>query len=175
MTRAVQGATTGTEGRIDQYMGALLRTGVILAAIIVLIGGVIYLTRHAGPAPNYREFHGEPAELRSISGILHGALSLRGRGLIQLGLLLLIATPIARVEYSDLRDTIENIRSRARGEASGGYTPPAGSRSEPPRGEGSREGSRGEGSRDRDTWPSSPETVRGRHPNEIPVSRSPWK
>jgi hypothetical protein len=33
--------------------------------------------------------------------------------------------PIARSEYSDLRDRIENIRSRARGDASGGYTPPA--------------------------------------------------
>jgi hypothetical protein len=70
--------------------------------------------------------------------------------------------PIARVEYSDLRDKIDNIRSRARGDSSGGYTPPAGSRTEPSRGEGSRG--------DRDTWPTSPETVRGRHPNEIPVS-----
>lgn len=33
--------------------------------------------------------------------------------------------PIARSEYSDLRDRIENIRSRARGDASGGYTAPA--------------------------------------------------
>jgi hypothetical protein len=70
--------------------------------------------------------------------------------------------PIARVEYSDLRDKIENLRSRARGESSGGYTPPAGSRSEPSRNEGARG--------DRDTWPSSPETVRSRRPNEIPVS-----
>ena len=65
--------------------------------------------------------------------------------------------PIARVEYSDLRDKIENIRCRARGDSSGGYTPPTGSRTEPSRG-------------DRDTWPSSPTTVRGRRPNEIPVS-----
>src|SRR5437868_6812971 len=65
--------------------------------------------------------------------------------------------PIARVEYADLRDKIDNIRARARGEASGGYTPPAGSRTEPPRS-------------DRDTWPSSPDTVRSRRANEIPVS-----
>jgi hypothetical protein len=32
--------------------------------------------------------------------------------------------PIARSEYSDLRDRIENIRSRARGDSTGGYTPP---------------------------------------------------
>jgi hypothetical protein len=62
--------------------------------------------------------------------------------------------PIARVEYADLRDKIDNIRSRARGESSGGYTPPAGSRSEPPR----------------EPWPSSPDTVRSRRPNEIPVA-----
>jgi hypothetical protein len=35
--------------------------------------------------------------------------------------------PIARYEYSDLRDRLENIRTRARGEGAGGYTPPASS------------------------------------------------
>ena len=59
--------------------------------------------------------------------------------------------PIARVEYADLRDRIENIRSRARGDSPGGYTPPAGSRGEPDRTAGSSE------------------TVRSRRPNEIPV------
>ena len=38
--------------------------------------------------------------------------------------------PISRGEYNDVRDRIENIRSRARGDSAGGYTPPAGSRSE---------------------------------------------
>lgn len=33
--------------------------------------------------------------------------------------------PIARSEYSDLRDRIENIRGRARGDGYGGYTAPA--------------------------------------------------
>jgi hypothetical protein len=32
--------------------------------------------------------------------------------------------PIARSEYSDLRDRIDNIRSRARGDSAGRYTPP---------------------------------------------------
>src|SRR6185436_10296662 len=31
---------------------------------------------------------------------------------------------ISRSDYSDLRAKVENIRNRARGEASGGYTPP---------------------------------------------------
>ena len=59
--------------------------------------------------------------------------------------------PIATIDYSEVRDRIENIRSRARGDSIGGYTPPAGSRSEP------------------DRRPSAAETVRSRNPNEIPV------
>jgi uncharacterized membrane protein len=42
-------------------------------------------------------FRGEPADLRSIRGILTEAADGSGRGLIQLGLLILIGTPIVRV------------------------------------------------------------------------------
>jgi len=45
-------------------------------------------------------FRGEPTDLRSVRGILRDALALRGRGIIQLGLLFLIATPVARVAFS---------------------------------------------------------------------------
>ncbi len=50
--------------------------------------------------PTYSAFRGEPGALRSIDGIVAEALHLSGRGLIQLGLLVLIATPIARVIFS---------------------------------------------------------------------------
>ena len=90
------------EARVEQWMGTLLRAGVILAAMLVLAGGVIYLTGHSGAAPGYRTFRGEPAELRTIPGIFQQALAGRGRGLIQVGLLMLIATPIARVAFSVL-------------------------------------------------------------------------
>lgn len=89
-----------TDKRMDEIMGRLLRTGVTLAAVVVLAGGVIFLVRHPAPVTNYRVFQGEPAELRTVPGIVQQALGLRGRGLIQLGLLLLIATPIARVAFS---------------------------------------------------------------------------
>jgi uncharacterized membrane protein len=86
--------------RIDLIMGMLLRTGVLLAATMVLIGGVVFLVRHHLPMTNYRVFQGEPAELRTMRGILRDAFAWHGRGLIQLGLLLLIATPVARVAFS---------------------------------------------------------------------------
>ena len=85
---------------MDEIIGRLLQAGVILAAVFVLAGGIVYLARHQMPVTNYRVFQGEPAELRTVPGILHEALALRGRGLIQLGLLILIATPIARVAFS---------------------------------------------------------------------------
>lgn len=91
-----------TDKRIDELMGLLLRSGVTLAAAIVFLGGVLFLARHHYPATNYHVFQGEPQSLRTISGILSEAEAVKGRGLIQLGLLVLIATPIARVMFSVL-------------------------------------------------------------------------
>ena len=85
--------------KVDVIVGNLLRAGVVISAAVVFAGGVIYLVRHGAEVPNYHLFRGEPADLRALSGILHDALALRGRGLIQFGLLLLIATPVARVAF----------------------------------------------------------------------------
>jgi uncharacterized membrane protein len=90
-----------TDQHIDELMGLLLRTGVILAACIVLVGGMIYLARHPRPT-DYRVFQGEAENLRTIPGIFREAVAFHGRGLIQLGLLVLIATPISRVMFSVL-------------------------------------------------------------------------
>jgi uncharacterized membrane protein len=89
-----------TDQRMDAIMGILLRSGVILAATIVLLGGVLFLTRHKTPVTDYHIFSGEPSDLRTISGILGDVKAFSGRGLIQLGLLVLIATPVARVVFS---------------------------------------------------------------------------
>ena len=73
-----------TDERVEQVMGNLLRAGVILAAIVVLAGGIFYLIRYGSTSPDYRVFRGEPADLRSVSGILTDAIHLHSRGLIQL-------------------------------------------------------------------------------------------
>jgi len=88
------------EKRMDEIIGRLLRAGVILAAAFVMAGGVVFLARHPMPVTNYHVFQGEPEQLRTVPGISHEALTFHGRGLIQLGLLILIATPIARVAFS---------------------------------------------------------------------------
>jgi uncharacterized membrane protein len=80
--------------------GDLLRAGVIIAASVVAPGGIVYLVRHGAAAPHYRVFLGAPADLRGVSGIIADTLSFSGRGIIQSGLLLLAATPVARVIFS---------------------------------------------------------------------------
>ena len=93
--------------RIEIIIGTLLRTGVILAATVVLFGGVLYLTRHGHEIPSYTTFHGEPESLKNPVDIFHGVTGMSARAIIQLGLLLLIATPVARVAFSAVAFAME--------------------------------------------------------------------
>ena len=89
-----------TDQKVEGVIGNLLRTGVILSATVVLIGAVIFLARHGGSPADYRVFKGEPNDLRSVAGIVERSIHFSGRGIIQLGLLILIATPVARVAFA---------------------------------------------------------------------------
>ena len=88
------------DDRLERTIGTLLRAGVLLSGALVVLGGIIYLVRHGGEPPHYRAFAAEPSDLRTIAGIVNYALSVHGRGIIQLGLLFLIATPVVRVAFS---------------------------------------------------------------------------
>lgn len=88
------------EERVEQIMAALLRGGVLLAASVVAAGGAVYFWRHGQEFPAYTAFHGVPADLKHPAGIWRSVLAGRGRAMIQLGLLLLIATPVSRVAFS---------------------------------------------------------------------------
>ncbi|QDL06762.1 DUF1634 domain-containing protein [Brasilonema octagenarum UFV-E1] len=68
--------------------------------MIVIVGGILYLFHNGNDIPEDHIFRGEPADLRQVPGILNDTLALRGRGIIQLGILLLILTPVARVAFS---------------------------------------------------------------------------
>lgn len=100
-------ANAWNDQRIELIIGKLLRTGVILAASIVAIGGAIYLVHHGREAPAYMMFHGMPENLTRLPLILHGVLELRGQNIIQFGLLLLIATPVARVAFAAVAFALE--------------------------------------------------------------------
>jgi uncharacterized membrane protein len=99
--------TSISDARIDEIIGNLLRAGVVVSSLIVLIGGGLYLTNHGTESPNYHLFHGEPSVLRAIPGIIKHASTFSGQGIIQFGLLLLIATPVMRVAFTVLSFMIQ--------------------------------------------------------------------
>jgi uncharacterized membrane protein len=98
------------EEQADLIISVLLRTGVVTAASVVFLGGVFYLARFGMSVPNYHAFRGEPQELRSIAGVWKSVVGLQPLGVIQFGLLLLIATPIARVAFSVFAFAVQRDR-----------------------------------------------------------------
>ena len=92
--------TKWDDRQVEVIIADLLRAGVIASAALVALGGIVYLSRHGAEAPQTGVFRGEPASWRTFGGIFQSALGWRGRGLVQLGLLVLIATPVARVAFS---------------------------------------------------------------------------
>jgi uncharacterized membrane protein len=96
---------------ISLLVGQILRIGVILASSILVIGGILYLIVHGQePVPNYVDFIGQADANTTMSGIFAGALGGSVPQLIQLGVLLLICTPIVRVIGSLVGFMIEGDR-----------------------------------------------------------------
>ena len=91
--------TQPTDQDLDVSVAGMLRVGISLAALVVLAGGALLLRRPFGMVPDYTHFHaGDPA-LRSVTGIVQGAIDFAPKSVIQLGLLVLIATPVTRVLF----------------------------------------------------------------------------
>lgn len=85
---------------IELALGNLLRWGVVLSSAVVLTGGIIYLVRHGGTFPDYKTFHGLLQPYHNLRNIFSGVAELKGQAIIQLGVVLLIATPVARIIFS---------------------------------------------------------------------------
>ena len=107
-----------TDEQLEKVLGNLLRAGVLLAAAVVLAGGILYLIHYGTKNPRTsRVFQGnastpeEVPDLDSFAGILYWSLQGHSRGIIQLGLLLLVATPVARVVFSAVAFALERDRT----------------------------------------------------------------
>lgn len=94
------GRDTMNDQRLEIIVGGILRFGVMVAAAVVFVGAIIYLAHHGSSIPHYQVFRSKPSDLRTFAGIAGDLAHLRGRGIIQFGILLLIATPILRVAFS---------------------------------------------------------------------------
>ncbi len=102
-----------SERDVEQYIGKLLRYGVVLACIITTIGGIIYIIQSKDKMPDYstvpsgQPFSGVHQYLREINTIIPRVLDFDGAAIIQLGVIVLIATPIIRVAFSAISFLLE--------------------------------------------------------------------
>ncbi len=93
-----------TDERLETIIGSLLRVGVALAAVVVLAGGVWYIAARSSAPVAYGHFRPEPRAVHSLAVTAHGT------ALMMLGLLILIATPVARVAFSLVAFALERDR-----------------------------------------------------------------
>lgn len=96
----IETSNNNNEFALELTMSKLLRTGVIIAALVVLAGIILFVFQNPQTVLNKHLFTGEPKTLRFFEDIIQDAIQFKGRGIIQLGVLLLIATPIMRVAFS---------------------------------------------------------------------------
>lgn len=85
---------------IDRRMGRLLQTGVAVSGLVMALGAAVYLAHHWSALPAYSKFQSVPPSQRTIAETLKEALRGQGRGFIQVAVLLMIATPVARVVFA---------------------------------------------------------------------------
>src|SRR5215475_10117051 len=99
-----------TDERLEILIGILLRLGVLTAAAVVAISGVLFVVAHHAERPSYSKFQFDADGLSTIAGILRGSINFQPAAMIQLGLLLLIATPILRVALAAVGFYLEGDR-----------------------------------------------------------------
>jgi uncharacterized membrane protein len=103
----IENRQTRVDRTLEVIIGYTLRIGVLAAAVIVLLGGILYLVENGAAAPHYQSFHAGATQADSLWGIVRNIRALNSYGMIQLGLLVLIATPILRVIFSVVAFALE--------------------------------------------------------------------
>lgn len=99
---------------VDNAISNLLRGGVLLSISIVVLGLVITFEHHreyfsSRPALGELTRAGEQFP-NSVGGVISGVRQMRGQAIVMAGLLLLIATPVARVAFSIAVFAVEHDR-----------------------------------------------------------------
>ena len=85
---------------IETILGDLLRTGVIIAGSVVIIGAVLFLVRHGFEIPSYHMFKPDIFNYSDFRDLFKGIITFRSVSIMEFGVLLLIATPVLRVLFS---------------------------------------------------------------------------
>ena len=109
--RAATPARLRQDQKVERIIGVLLQTGVLLSILVALVGMTLYLGRAGRQVADFQVFRGEPLDLRGAPAIVAAALAGRREAVIQLGVVILIATPIARVLLSLVAFALQRDRT----------------------------------------------------------------
>jgi uncharacterized membrane protein len=110
---SLEGVPPSREGQFTRLIARVLRVGVNVAGFFVALGLVVLLLLHQGGRAGYfTEFHPRPQAIRhGLLGVFTRDLHRHApRDLINLGLMLLILTPLVRVAFSVVVYLYENDR-----------------------------------------------------------------
>ncbi len=88
------------DARLELVIAYTLRLGVITAAALIFTGGIFFLIENRATTLHYQTFHATLRYCDNLAGMVQNIRALHSEGIIQLGLLMLIATPILRVLFS---------------------------------------------------------------------------
>lgn len=104
------GKSKWNDERVEQILGTLLQSGVIISGFVVLVGGILYVLRYGRFPLHYETFSAEREGFRGFRAVASAALRGDGRAIVECGLFLLIATPVARVFFSIIGFALEKDR-----------------------------------------------------------------
>ena len=107
---------TYTDDKLQRLIGTTLRSGVLAAASIGVVGGVLFFASSPQPA-DFHLFQGTSMPFSSPMQILRQAflqpgedLRLRGLSIVQIGIMILLMTPVIRVVFSIVGFAMERDR-----------------------------------------------------------------
>jgi uncharacterized membrane protein len=86
-----------TDEKLERIVSAVLKWGVLCALALAATGAGIHLRQHHSEIARYSVFHMEAPDTRTVHGIWFSAIRFDGRAVMQLGVIVLILTPIVRV------------------------------------------------------------------------------
>ncbi len=96
--------------KMSLIISALLLTGLAIALLLAIAGEALSLARYANFETHYRVFNGEPTDLKTIHGVIADVLKGKSRAIMQLGVIILMGTPVARVALSAVTFAMEKDR-----------------------------------------------------------------
>ncbi len=100
--------------KLQRVISTTLRSGVTMAAAIGVSGGILCLATQGTQPVDCHVFEGTRSPYASVVGIIHalhgGNYAQRGLAMVQVGILVLLLTPILRVALSIVGFAMERDR-----------------------------------------------------------------